>query len=216
MSLKLATRLAQLGIGPRPRTRSTINAVNHVVYVVYHSRSELPLSVTSPSDVCMIEVVSNILIPHGHQNHVSLLLQDDNRSIHSAATTVMPSKLPGEDLALCPTCGTQYDVPLDKHPSKCTICEVGLFQFSKLPSSPEAKCSSICQLPQRSENAHLPQDPRQYVPAAGQTWTSLRKERGKHKNEWKQDAVDERIWSIYTDPKVHSIPLRSVTANVSM
>jgi len=37
----------------------------------------------------------------------------------------MPSELPGEDLALCPTCGTQYDTPSDQHPSKCTICEVG-------------------------------------------------------------------------------------------
>lgn len=35
------------------------------------------------------------------------------------------SNLPGEDLALCPTCGTQYDTPLESPPSKCTICEVG-------------------------------------------------------------------------------------------
>ncbi|KAJ9624807.1 hypothetical protein H2203_004757 [Taxawa tesnikishii (nom. ined.)] len=36
----------------------------------------------------------------------------------------------------------------------------------------------------------------------GQQWTSLAKERGKHENQWKQDEVDKRLWSIFTDPKL--------------
>ena len=40
------------------------------------------------------------------------------------------------------------------------------------------------------------------MPATGQAWTSLRRERGKHENGWKQDPHDDRIWSLYADPKV--------------
>ncbi|KAF2154667.1 hypothetical protein K461DRAFT_319196 [Myriangium duriaei CBS 260.36] len=46
------------------------------------------------------------------------------------------------------------------------------------------------------------EDPRQFIPASGQAWTSLRRERGRHKNEWKQDSHDDRIWSLYADPKL--------------
>ncbi|PNS20441.1 DNA polymerase epsilon catalytic subunit A [Sphaceloma murrayae] len=45
-------------------------------------------------------------------------------------------------------------------------------------------------------------DPRQFVPPAGQQWTSLRREQGKYENHWKQDASDPRIWHLYTDPKL--------------
>ena len=46
-------------------------------------------------------------------------------------------------------------------------------------------------------------DPRQYVPATGQVFTTLGelKEKG-YRNVWEQDAVDERIWFARTVPKV--------------
>lgn len=46
------------------------------------------------------------------------------------------------------------------------------------------------------------EDPRQYVPVGGQVWSSLAREKGKHKNSFEQDKYDERIWSITTEPKV--------------
>ncbi|KAG9527335.1 metallo-beta-lactamase family protein, partial [Aureobasidium melanogenum] len=75
----------------------------------------------------------------------------------------------GEDLLLCPTCGTQFDTPASDPPSGyCRICD----------------------------------DPRQYIPASGQAWTSLKAEAGKHQTKWKQDEQDERIWSIWAEPKL--------------
>ncbi|TIA61712.1 hypothetical protein D6C76_10114 [Aureobasidium pullulans] len=75
----------------------------------------------------------------------------------------------GEDLLLCPTCGTQFDILAESPPSGyCRICD----------------------------------DPRQYIPATGQAWTSLKAEAGKHETKWKQDEQDKRIWSIWAEPKV--------------
>ncbi|KAI4831926.1 hypothetical protein E4T44_09481 [Aureobasidium sp. EXF-8845] len=75
----------------------------------------------------------------------------------------------GEDLLLCPTCGTQFDTPASNPPTDyCIICN----------------------------------DPRQYIPASGQAWTSLKAEAGKHETKWKQDEHDKRIWSIWAEPKL--------------
>ncbi|MDI1493269.1 MAG: hypothetical protein OHK93_005057 [Ramalina farinacea] len=46
-------------------------------------------------------------------------------------------------------------------------------------------------------------DPRQFVPANGQTWTTLHKLSSSHKNTWSQDPRDPRIWSFWTEPKVN-------------
>ncbi|KAH8732941.1 beta-lactamase-like protein [Phaeosphaeriaceae sp. PMI808] len=70
------------------------------------------------------------------------------------------------DLAICETCGTQYDAPLSSHPKSCRICD----------------------------------DPRQYVPATGQTWSSLNKEQGQQKNVFETDQHDSRIHCITTEP----------------
>ncbi|KAK3714659.1 hypothetical protein LTR37_007639 [Vermiconidia calcicola] len=72
-----------------------------------------------------------------------------------------------EDLLICNTCGTQFDVPADNPPKSCRICD----------------------------------DPRQFVPASGQSWTSLAQMRGKYKNSFHQDTNDGRMWSIVTEPK---------------
>ncbi|KAL8951986.1 MAG: hypothetical protein Q9222_002078 [Ikaeria aurantiellina] len=56
--------------------------------------------------------------------------------------------------------------------------------------------------PKHSENTL--QDPRQFVPPSGQQWTNLRSVRESHKNKWKQDAVNPKIWSIWTEPKVRN------------
>jgi hypothetical protein len=53
------------------------------------------------------------------------------------------------------------------------------------------------------------QDPRQFVPPSGQSFTTLREMReGKYENRWKQDEVDKRVWSIWTEPKVSRIRIR--------
>ncbi|KAF2030030.1 hypothetical protein EK21DRAFT_66486 [Setomelanomma holmii] len=70
------------------------------------------------------------------------------------------------NLAICETCGTQYDVPLFSPPPNCRICD----------------------------------DPRQYVPAAGQTWTSLNADQSTQKNTFDTDAHDPRIHYITTKP----------------
>ncbi|OAL55956.1 hypothetical protein IQ07DRAFT_184575 [Pyrenochaeta sp. DS3sAY3a] len=70
------------------------------------------------------------------------------------------------NLAVCETCGTQFDVDLSEHPETCRICD----------------------------------DPRQYVPASGQTWTSLKKENRLQKNTFETDPNDARIHYISTKP----------------
>lgn len=45
-------------------------------------------------------------------------------------------------------------------------------------------------------------DPRQFVPVSGQSWTTLSDLRKKYKNKFIQDPVEERMWSIMTEPKV--------------
>jgi hypothetical protein len=94
----------------------------------------------------------------------------------------------GEDLLLCPTCGTQFDTSASDPPSGyCRICDV---------SNPRS--SAVHSL-------HTPKDPRQYIPASGQTWTSLKAEAGKHETKWKQDEHDPRIWSIWAEPKARGL-----------
>jgi hypothetical protein len=96
----------------------------------------------------------------------------------------------GEDLLLCPTCGTQFDTPASDPPSDyCRICNVRPWNY--LVSTLEFEL-----LTQSTK------DPRQYIPATGQAWTSLKAEAGKHETKWKQDEHDKRIWSIWTEPKV--------------
>ncbi|KAH9873839.1 hypothetical protein IAQ61_004466 [Plenodomus lingam] len=70
------------------------------------------------------------------------------------------------DLAICETCGTQYDVPLSQHPESCRICD----------------------------------DPRQYVPPSGQSWTSLKQENSLQKNTYETDPNDARMHYISTRP----------------
>ncbi|KAF3001933.1 hypothetical protein E8E13_006846 [Curvularia kusanoi] len=75
-------------------------------------------------------------------------------------------KFESGDLAICETCGTQFDVPLSSPPKECRICL----------------------------------DPRQYVPAHGQTWTSLNADQKTQKNEFQTDEHDSRIHYITTKP----------------
>lgn len=44
-------------------------------------------------------------------------------------------------------------------------------------------------------------DPRQFVPPTGQSWTSLRQVRPKHRNIFTPDSVEPRMTSIHTEPK---------------
>ncbi|CAI6091872.1 unnamed protein product [Clonostachys chloroleuca] len=45
-------------------------------------------------------------------------------------------------------------------------------------------------------------EPRQFVPPSGHSWTSLEQLKATHKNEFKQDENDGRIWSIFSTPQV--------------
>ena len=48
----------------------------------------------------------------------------------------------------------------------------------------------------------LPQDPRQYVPASGQAFSTLTEMKmAGHKNVWWQDKHEPRIWSVKTEPE---------------
>lgn len=47
-------------------------------------------------------------------------------------------------------------------------------------------------------------DPRQFVPPEGQSFTTLAKMREKYRNEWWQDPVNEKIWFCQTVPQVRS------------
>ncbi|KAF7196741.1 hypothetical protein HII31_02111 [Pseudocercospora fuligena] len=44
-------------------------------------------------------------------------------------------------------------------------------------------------------------EPRQFLPPIGQAWTSLADMQGHYKNQIKQDELDGRIWSIFTQPQ---------------
>lgn len=62
---------------------------------------------------------------------------------------------------------------------------------SQYGTSEELKSCKICD------------DPRQFVPPSGQSWTTLgeMKKKGKYKNVW-HDHSDEGFWSVVTEPKV--------------
>ncbi|KAM0443956.1 hypothetical protein ACHAQK_002703 [Fusarium lateritium] len=82
------------------------------------------------------------------------------------------------NLCLCVTCGTQYDIPFDNKPPTCRMCN------------------------QVTNRAKTIQEPRQFVPPSGQSWTTLEKLQATHKNQFKQDDKDSRIWSIFSTPQV--------------
>ncbi|GAB7351554.1 hypothetical protein MBLNU459_g2183t2 [Dothideomycetes sp. NU459] len=95
--------------------------------------------------------------------------------------------LEGEDLLLCVTCGTQYDVAADEPLDACRICDGEAERVANQ---------------RRYWEADDGQDPRQFVPETGQAWTSLAAEKDKHENKWVQDAVEKRMWSITAEPKL--------------
>ncbi|QPC60003.1 hypothetical protein HYE67_002234 [Fusarium culmorum] len=82
-----------------------------------------------------------------------------------------------KNLALCVTCGTQFGIPFDERPSTCRMCN-------------------------KTKVANTRQEPRQFVPPSGQSWTTLEKLQANHRNEFKQDEHDGRIWSIFSKPQI--------------
>ncbi|EGX91587.1 metallo-beta-lactamase family protein [Cordyceps militaris CM01] len=53
---------------------------------------------------------------------------------------------------------------------------------------------------ERPPTCRMCDEPRQFVPPSGQSWTTLARLRPHHRNEIRQDAVDGRIWSIFSRP----------------
>ena len=99
-----------------------------------------------------------------------------------------PTMATSEELLVCSACGTQFDASADRPLSNCRICDVGL-QF------PFGISTNVL-------NFGL-KDPRQFVPPQGQAWTSLKQlMEDEHVNKWQRDTVDDRMWSIWTEPKV--------------
>lgn len=64
----------------------------------------------------------------------------------------------------------------------------------------------------------LHQDPRQFVPPTGHSFTTLAQMRSKYSNRIEQDPFDERIWSIWTEPAFaigqHAMLLQTPAGNV--
>ncbi|MCJ1287372.1 hypothetical protein MMC26_006721 [Xylographa opegraphella] len=78
------------------------------------------------------------------------------------------------DLLICTACGTQFGVDRDSKKAACRICD-----------------SALCI-----------QDPRQFVPPTGQSFTTLKEMReGAFENKWQQDEIDHRVHSVWTEPK---------------
>jgi len=98
-----------------------------------------------------------------------------------------------DHLAICVTCGTQYDEPFADPPKGCKICDV---------RGTSSRTSTLTK---------SRQDPRQYVPPTGQQWTSLAKLKTQgFKNVWTQDAVDERVSFIQSLPEAFPTHLAGV------
>lgn len=56
-------------------------------------------------------------------------------------------------------------------------------------------------------------DPRQFVPPEGQTFTTLAEMRKEYRNEWWQDPVNKQVWFCRTVPEVRrpASPLKSLS-----
>ncbi|KAH7123752.1 beta-lactamase-like protein [Dendryphion nanum] len=68
-------------------------------------------------------------------------------------------------------------------------------------------------LSQAPPNCRMCDDPRQYVPGTGYTWTSLAEAQSSQKNQFTQDTTNPNIWFINTAPKDGSFnPLRPTTS----
>lgn len=92
-----------------------------------------------------------------------------------------------DDYIVCSACGTQYPLLADSGKDDCKICDV--LETRRL-------------LPLESF-VDILQDPRQYVPPEGQTFTTLAKLREDgFKNVWWQDKVNSSVWSVRTEPQV--------------
>jgi hypothetical protein len=95
-----------------------------------------------------------------------------------------PNMFSSGDLPICTAYGTQYDATEGGNPTTCRICDV-----KTSISSSQSKLT-------------LFQDPRQYVPPSGQSFTTLNKMQRKYKNIWLQDEGDKRVWGVHTEPRV--------------
>ncbi|OAA70421.1 metallo-beta-lactamase family protein [Cordyceps fumosorosea ARSEF 2679] len=54
---------------------------------------------------------------------------------------------------------------------------------------------------ERPPTCRMCDEPRQFVPPSGQSWTTLARMQSSYRNEIKQDDVDGRIWSIFSSPQ---------------
>ncbi|CZR65999.1 related to metallo-beta-lactamase family protein [Phialocephala subalpina] len=50
-------------------------------------------------------------------------------------------------------------------------------------------------------NCRICEDPRQFVPLAGHTFTTMSEMISKHQNKWEQNKIDSCVWSIWTEPR---------------
>jgi hypothetical protein len=126
-------------------------------------------------------------------------------------TTTSPNN---PDLLVCVACGTEFDQPADQPLENCVICDVS-YPNRSFPSTSLAKQAPPSQLKlatqtNPSNHTHInhqltnPQDPRQYVPPSGQTWTSRSQISLNHTNTFTPldtSNANCKLWSITTTPK---------------
>jgi len=69
-------------------------------------------------------------------------------------------------------------------------------------------CGTQYEVTSDKSSCRICDDPRQFVPPSGQSFTTLREMRkGEYKNQFRQCREDEKVWEIWTEPKVcmHSL-----------
>ena len=98
------------------------------------------------------------------------------RSIPAAALEALQADY---NLPICAACGTQYPSPRDECESTWILLETRCRGLT---------AGLICN------------DPRQFVPDAGQSWTSLAQLSGDRKNRLLVDKEDRRVTFIQTEP----------------
>src|SRR6266536_4913262 len=90
-------------------------------------------------------------------------------------------------LLICTACGTHFSTSNRASLKPCRICDVCL------PSLHDGQYRRY-------------QDPRQFVPPSGQSFTTLPDMQSKYENHREQDPKDKRVWGVCTVPKEAVFP----------
>lgn len=137
-----------------------------------------------------------------------------------------------DDLLLCTGCGAQYEEDEETGKTECRVCEVSynLLLESEMWYVCFAHHTYLRHLPTYhalgytiylmlhehphpiSPLTHTIQDPRQFIPPSGQTFTTLGrlKAEGKYENIFEPNSEDSKVIEIHTKPKVRTFGPRGL------